>query len=256
MDNSKNKMKSFYSGMIGGIVGTFVGHPVDTIRVKYQEYKINKPIINFTYDLIKKEGYMTLYRGIVSPFFGIGLEKCLVFGTRDFIKKLETFENPLYNSMIAGASSGIVCSTVVTPVERIKILNQMNLTFKEIKPKLNFKYLYHGTFSTLLREVPGYSIYFSVYDYLNRNFGSDNMMKTPLYGAISGVSAWSIIYPSDPIKTKMQSHNDMSMKQAINEIYSNYGFRGFYRGASLGLFRAFVLHSFVFLGYETSKKYL
>lgn len=251
-----NKLKSFFSGMIGGFVGTLAGHPIDTLRVKYQESNSKKNLINFTKDLIKKEGNKTLYRGIYSPFFGIGLEKCLVFGTRDIITKFQVFDNNTINSMVAGACSGLVCSTVVTPVERIKILNQTNVTFSQIKPKLNFKYLYHGTSSTLMREVPGYAIYFSTYDYLNRKYGSDNIFLTPFYGAAAGFVSWSIIYPSDPIKTKMQSNNNMSFKKAINTIMKDYGIKGFYRGASLGLLRAVVLHSFVFLGYEMTIKYI
>ena len=70
-------MDEFIYGCFGGIVGTFVSHPIDTIRINLQSLK--KP----QYDI------RSLYKGIMSPIIGIGIEKAIVFGTYDLSMKID-----------------------------------------------------------------------------------------------------------------------------------------------------------------------
>ena len=56
----------------------------------------------------------------------------------------------------------------------------------------------------------------------------------------------------DSIKTNMQQNNTSFMKTAKELIHN----KRIFNGLSLTLTRAFMLHSFVFLGYEVSKKYI
>ena len=249
-------LTSFVSGLCGGIVGTVMSHPFDTLRVRYQnDEKIKaQNIIKYTSQLIQQEKFRTLWRGLSSPIIGIGLEKCLVFGFYDNVKKINYFNSPILNSMTAGLISGVICTSVVTPVERIKILKQDKkiITRSILTPSQ----LYKGWTATLVREVPGYGIYFMTYDTLKTsNILQDNYLRTPLFGAISGIMAWIFIYPSDPIKTKMQSNSEKFL-EATNNIYKTYGIKGFYRGFSLAIIRAGILHAGVFMGYECVMKLL
>ena len=63
------------------------------------------------------------------------------------------------------------------------------------------------------------------------------------------------IYPSDVVKSNMQV-NKLSLRNTCQNIYKSQGIPGFYKGFSLGIFRAFPLHGGVFLGYELSKKFI
>ena len=235
-------MQDYISGCIGGMLGTLTSYPVDTLRVRLQsKVKTNK----------------SLYSGMTSPMFGIGLEKAFVFGVYN-----QTYRYTK-NDLISGLNAGLFASLVVTPVEKYKILKQNNpkLTYPGITKELvskgvvnGTKTLYNGLSACFFREVPGYAIYFTTYNYLNGKTGNreSNYLKTMINGGLSGVAAWLVIYPFDTIKTNMQQNNTRFMTTATNLIKEGR----MYNGIHWSLLRAFTLHSCVFLGYELSKKNL
>lgn len=251
--------KYFFGGIFGGMTGIGLSHGFDTVRVRYQEHNYTSLKKCFT-DIVSKEGFCGLYKGVTPQLFGIGLEKCIVFGFYNNISK-QLMTNCEYNinnnnskyylyTFMSGVMAGLFCTSVVAPVEKLKIALQNNkktdFNIKTFFKPSNLKNLYHGWSATLFREVPGYGIYFCTYEYLSKNF--INTWYTPfIYGALSGASSWLFIYPADPIKTKMQNQN-MSLIDSTKSIYKTYGIKGFYRGYTLGMLRAVPLHGGVFFG--------
>jgi len=246
--------KTFLFGTFGGLCGITLSHPFDTIRVVYQEGAY-KNIAECAKSLYKNNGIMSFYKGLVPPLIGVALEKCALFGVYDNFKRC----NPLFdatcdtysNTFVSGLFAGLVTTTIVTPVEKIKILlqNQKQANIATLVRGGGISALYNGWTATLFREVPGYGIYFTVYEYLKNTFGLPNAYTPALYGALCGVASWTFIYPSDPIKTKMQN-NSIGFKEALGIIMKNEGLMGLYRGMPLALFRAIPLHGGVFMGYE------
>ena len=59
---------NYISGVVGGVVVTFVGHPFDTIKVRLQTQPHHNRIYRNTVDCFKKtvrkEGYHGLYAGV------------------------------------------------------------------------------------------------------------------------------------------------------------------------------------------------
>jgi solute carrier family 25 carnitine/acylcarnitine transporter 20/29 len=235
----------FLSGMVGGMVGTVLSHPLDTAKTRIQSGN-SKTIL----DAIKKGN---LYRGVSAPLFGIGLEKLIVFGFYGECKKIGLSDG------LSGLVGGFLSTIIVVPVDRIKIIMQNKEQIN--KSLFTPKSLYKGFGITLFRETPGFGIYFTTYNKLTNNFNKEkNLLKSFCFGSISGLVSWIFIYPSDLIKTKYQSIKDIkktnSVIQVINSIYKNDGPKGFYRGFSLAIMRALPLHGGVFLGYELSKKFI
>ena len=232
----------FISGIIGGMFGTILGHPIDTLRVNYQ---INNklPFIQTSKLFIHHYGLKGLFNGITFPMIGIGLEKMIVFGTFYNLDKLQLTNNNLINGSIAGLSASII----VTPLEKIKILLQQGNKIKNIN--INPKSLYKGFIATTLRESPGYAIYFATYETIKSK--DDSPFITFLKGCFTGSFCWLFIYPSDIIKTNVQ--NGLTYKESIFKIYKN-GFFGFFKGVELALLRAGILHGGVFMSFELSKK--
>lgn len=223
----------FLYGCCGGFSGQLLCHPFDTIKNRYQ-YSNTLSLKN-------------LYRGLPSPLLSVVLEKSILFGSYDFLR--DNIQSPF----LRGLSSGLLTTAVVVPFERLKIISQIAnqstlASFKE----MTLKSLYRGWTPTLFREVPGYGIYFSVYEQFKSPH--TNPIRSFGIGAACGASAWLMIYPSDPIKTLMQKDN-VGIVHSIRKIYSTYGIRGFYRGFTFGIIRAALLHGGVFFGYETSKLY-
>lgn len=233
-------MENYISGCIGGVLGTLSSYPLDTYRIRKQSNQI-----------VNKR----LYSGVLSPLLGIALEKAVVFGSYHQTKKY------IDNDFIAGLNSGLFASLIVTPVEKYKILKQNNpdLKYSVINKNILSKgiikgtrYLYNGLNACFFREIPGYAIYFQTYQYLNKITDNEKRsnLKVMFNGGLSGISAWIFIFPFDTIKTNMQQNNTKFF-ETTRMLIEN---KRLYSGLGLGLTRAFMLHSFVFLGYETSKK--
>lgn len=227
---------SYTKGAMSGMFGIILSQPIDAIKTHYQVNQSQK----FKYNL------KNFYRGVSSPLLGVGLEKAMVFGTYNYLKN-----NLNYSTPVSGAISGFVASAVVTPYERIKILKQTNhkLSSEIFKPNNMFK----GLGATFTREVPGFAIYFSTYDFLKYKFftSQNKDISIPasfVFGGISGSMAWIFIYPQDRIKTIIQSSTTekINIGQLIKKTYEIGGLKHFYSGFSFAIGRAILLHSGTF----------
>lgn len=151
------------------------------------------------------------------------------------------------------------------------------------------KGLFRGLSSTILRDVPFTFFFFGGYDiskYLllltklpflcsikntnnNSNDNNDNnklittsnvelnFIGTYLAGGFGGAFAWSVIFPIDSIKSRIQTnHNNSQVYDIFIEIYKQSGWKGFYRGWSAAVIRAFPANAGLILGYEMMYKFL
>jgi hypothetical protein len=151
-----------------------------------------------------------------------------------------------------------------------------------------FMGLFRGLSSTILRDVPFTFFFFGSYDawsYLlslsrhpifcsSASLASSNnrIESTPqntdtsstqqriklnafgiyLAGGAAGGIAWSIAFPMDSIKSRVQiSSSSLSFVQMARHIYAGHGIRGFYYGWSSAVIRAFPANAGLLLGYET-----
>ena len=235
----------YIHGAMSGMFGIILSHPIDTIKTHIQTgNKLN----TFT------PSFKNFYKGISSPLLGVGIEKALVFGTYHYMFS-KTDNIPL-----SGALAGLTASIIVTPYERLKIVKQNGLNIS--RKELNVKFLFRGLSATFTREVPGFAIYFTTYDYLKYNTFTKynkkiNYSSSFIFGGISGIVSWVFIYPQDKIKTILQSSIDdtnytkkIQIKTIINNIYKSGGIKQFYSGFTWALYRATLLHSGTFLMME------
>lgn len=265
--------KEFLYGSVGGLVGQLTCHPFDTAKTLRQ----SKLLENSNYSLvqdIRTRGSLILWQGLPSPLVSVMVEKTLLFGSYDWFRHKLLDQAGLSGGSVdlsAGVSAGLLTTLTVTPFERIKILAQTDQQSRgsqmAVRRLVNqgrlVSSLYQGWSMTLLREVPGYGLYFWTYQQVKNRCADKDGRLAPKYafmaGAMSGITAWLVIYPSDPIKTFVQKQDNgqrVSPRMAIREIWRQSGIRGFYHGYSWGLLRAGILHGGVFLGYEGIKRTL
>jgi hypothetical protein len=230
---NKNTIYNNYyiKGCISGMTGILISHPIDSIKTHIQTNN----------NTIFKYSVRNLYRGIISPMIGVGIEKAIVFGTYNLC-----IDNN-YNIPVSGAISGLVASLIVSPYERIKIMHQTS-------QKINIKslQLFKGLGTTFTREVPGFAIYFSTYEMLKNKFYTKKNKKITIpssfiFGGMSGTMAWIFIYPQDRIKTIIQSNTgNVNIIELIQNTYKAGGLKQFYNGFSFAVARAILLHSGTF----------
>lgn len=247
-------MNELFYGCIGGSCGTIACYPFDTIKTRLQAYKYNVVADYRTYPNLFRY-IRSLYQGLPSPLITVAIEKSILFWCNNQLKQNKYTEN--LGSFWHGFISGILTTLIVTPPERIKIKSQTMKVSAYKATQYIMKYdgilsIYRGWTSTLLREVPGYGIYFTVYDKMKQIYPDYNPVYSWISGMMAGVSAWAVIYPSDSFKTVMQNDN-IGISASIKKIYKNKGLLGFYKGYSWALCRAAILHSVVILSYDTTK---
>ena len=235
----------FLNGAVSGMFGIMLSHPIDTIKTSIQDNKKVKYHVRF------------LYRGILPALSGVGMEKLL------YLVHMLILNNIYYRKILikdinflSGLASGTSAAFIVTPVERLKILSQTvhKLSVNDFSP---FS-LYRGISATFTREIPGFAIYFSTYNYLKNKFYQEEipLHMSFLFGGISGAVSWFGIYPQDIVKTRMQAHNNSNstFTSTVKNIYKEGGVMRFFKGFHLALLRAIPLHAGTFMMMEVMNK--
>lgn len=235
-------ISSFISGAISGTVQTIIGHPFDTIKTIYQSG--NHIQSKFFYNP------SNLYRGSLYPFILGITTNSIIFGSHQNIHTYLnskysniTIVNNITNSFIAGGISGFYIGIFMTPFENFKILAQTQLSIKDNISKYGFiKTIYRGTSVTTARETLAMSSYFATYDimkYYNYN---------PLIsGFIAGIVNWTLTYPIDTVKTRIQSYKSNTITHAWNT-------GNIWKGIPIVLIRAGIVNASIFYTYENVRK--
>ena len=195
-------------GGISGMCGIILSQPIDALKTHNQTNQNKKFIWTIR----------NLYLGVKSPLIGVGIEKALVFGTYTYLKDRMNINIP-----VSGAMAGFVASVVVTPYERIKILRQTHQKDMVLSPR----FFYKGLSATFTREVPGFAIYFWMFENLKYKFYTSkqttpHLISNFLFGGISGLTAWIFIYPQDRIKTIIQASTNDKNANFIDLIKGTY----------------------------------
>jgi len=209
-------------------------------------------------------------------FFGYSIGKKVVThvspkqekGTAEMHSPLQLFS--------AGAISSCFTVFVITPVERIKCLLQVQT--ENVAPSQKFyrgpydcgkkllktggmSSLFRGFSATFVRGVPQSGLYFMTYDMLKHQFslsGPLTPVKTIVAGGLTGIINWVFVLPLDVVKNRIQAAPDGTFprgaRDAWPELLRTEGIRGMYKGMVPVFIRAFPANAACFLGYETAIK--
>lgn len=273
-------LKEIAFGAILGIVGKIADFPLDTVKVRLQSANNNIGTIDTIAGIYKTEGLASFYRGIHAPLFGACLENATIFTAYSWaLDKMGGHEQSMAKKCTAGAVSGIAASFVLTPVELVKCKMQvLNLaqssknytyasTVSEILRLNGVLGLWHGLWSTMIRESLGTAIYFGTYEYCNMEMRDIHILTSiqPLLsGAAAGVTYTASMFPIDTVKSNLQTHDVLcatkthtaspGMLAMARQLYKMPGgFRNFYRGVGITTFRAAPANALIFYTYETLK---
>uniref|UniRef100_A0A3P9NS91 Solute carrier family 25 member 48 n=1 Tax=Poecilia reticulata TaxID=8081 RepID=A0A3P9NS91_POERE len=125
--------------------------------------------------------------------------------------------------------------------------------------------LYRGAGAMILRDVPGYALYFIPYavfcDLLTPSSSSSpHPCSIWLAGGLAGSISWVTATPADVVKSRMQADAQLQKKykgvlHCIVQSYRAEGAEVFFRGASVNAIRGFPMSSTMFLMYELSLQF-
>ena len=217
---------------------------------------------------------MGLFKGMASPLLGLAAINTIVFGVQGNI--MRQYDRPTTMTfLMSGAAAGSVQSIVSAPMELAKIRMQMEGiggkqvgqkarysgsvdAIKKIYRREGLRGCYRGYTLTLLRDTPGFAVYFAMYDFLCRRFakmssnGEIGIGALLLAGGLSGMSSWIMSFAPDVMKTRIQvdGTNGVNKYNGIMDVcrksYRDEGAKVFTRGLGATLLRAFPVNAATF----------
>jgi solute carrier family 25 phosphate transporter 23/24/25/41 len=160
-----------------------------------------------------------------------------------------------YQHFLSGGIAGALSRTITAPLERLKILYQVNYTGKGLKPpriltglnevyhKDGFKGLFRGNLMSLLKSTPDAAIKFYIFEkcktYLKEIYG-EKLSSKHLFiaGAVAGVSANFAIFPLDVVKTRLSAAPSgmyTGIIDTFKKLYLEGGVGIFYKGVEASI---------------------
>ncbi len=213
-----------------------------------------------------------MYKGIGSPMIGLTFINAIVFGVQGQAMRLLGQDTPT-NQFLAGAATGALQSVICCPMELAKTRMQMQGTGEKKSKKKLYKNsmdclvriymreglcgVNRGMVTTLIRETPGFGVYFLSYDVLTRSLGcepEDRYMipKLLFAGGMAGIASWLSAYPVDVIKSRLQAdgvggvNQYSSIADCVRQSVQKEGYMVFTRGLTSTLLRAFPVNAATF----------
>ncbi|XRB08014.1 carnitine/acylcarnitine transporter [Pycnococcus provasolii] len=126
---SRNASSEALAGCVSGVVGTFIGYPLDALKNRVH-VSPGVPVSRIAFQMMRTEGIVGTYRGIASPLFSMTILNALTFPAFGMWRKQvdQAMGNQTvggWRPFVAGALVGPVTAFVSTPFEIIKIQSQI-----------------------------------------------------------------------------------------------------------------------------------
>ena len=125
----------FAAGVAAGVAEWFVGHPLDTIRVRIMAgpgangIPVAGTFAQLSTGFRSWEGITALYRGSTSELLASALGGSLLFGVNNILKRLFAVgpreEGLTWGLLLAATGTGVIDSTIYKPLEIIKLRQQV-----------------------------------------------------------------------------------------------------------------------------------
>ncbi|XP_061279547.1 solute carrier family 25 member 48 isoform X1 [Bos javanicus] len=294
------QLEDFVAGWIGGAASVIVGHPLDTVKARLQAGSGYGSTLSCIRTVYRRESVFGFFKGMSFPLASITVYNSVVFGvfsnTQRFLSHHRCREpeagppHVLSDLLLASMVAGVVSVGLGAPVDLIKIRLQMQTQpFQEanlgLKPRVaalgeqpayqgpvhcfativrteGLAGLYRGASAMLLRDVPGYCLYFIPYVFLSdwitpEACAGPSPCAVWLAGGMAGAISWGTATPMDVVKSRLQADGVYVNKyrgvlDCISQSYQKEGLKVFFRGITVNAVRGFPMSAAMFLGYELS----
>ncbi|KAJ8634005.1 hypothetical protein MRB53_027341 [Persea americana] len=175
--------------------------------------------------------------------------------------------------LIAGGVAGATSRTATAPIDRLKVVMQVQTTRAHIKPEIkriwregHFSGFFRGNGLNVLKVAPESAIRFYTYEVLKnlianakgQEKGDIGTTGHLIAGGLAGAVAQTTVYPMDLVKTRLQTSGCEGGKvprvgMLAKEILVQEGPRAFYRGLVPSLMGMIPYAGIELAAYETFK---
>lgn len=275
-------INNLIAGGIAGMAGVIVGHPFDSIKVRYQMAGTRSSAATTAAQSFG--GISSLFRGIGAPVTMAALVNATIFTTYGESSRLwdrhvdNSSSNILPKQLVCGTATGFVSSIIMSPTELVKIKMQTQISGSEtsyrnsldaarsILSTYGIKGFYRGFVPTCLRQCPGFAVYFGCYGRIKDQLkgGVEHpWLPSIIAGGVAGSLSWAVVYPIDLVKSRIQAlplstttKSERSIWNVAKAVVQQQGWRSLYRGMGITVFRAFPVNGIIFPTYELTSSML
>jgi len=246
MSSSKqSSLTKFFCGGISAGLSKTVTAPAERLKIILQtKTGTGHPgVFNTVRTIISNEGVLSFWKGNgmnctrIVPTYALRL--CLF----DRFKSKRR-DRSLTSEMLAGSCSGAATAVVVFPLDLLRTRLSADTTHQYrgaidlIKKTLNTQGIvgfYQGFWISILEITPYTAISLGGYAFVNKNIKRgeerNGIFQKLLTGYMCGMTASLFCYPMDTLKRRlMTSGYRVSALKCTQDIISNNGISGFYRG--------------------------
>ncbi|KAM8908948.1 solute carrier family 25 member 48 isoform 2-T2 [Spinachia spinachia] len=298
-------MDDFIAGCIGGGCSVVVGHPLDTVKTRLQAGKGYRNSFHCVLTIYRKETVTGFFKGMSFPLASVTVYNSVVFGffsnTQRLISQYRYGDSRrpcgMADLTVASMLTGLMSVGLGAPVDLVKIRLQMQTQMvlaenlhlaanvqsgtvdlparrlyrgplhciSSILQTEGLQGLYRGAGAMILRDVPGYTLYFIPYTLLCdllKPDGTNSLHPGSIWlaGGLAGSISWVTATPADVVKSRLQADAQLQRKYKgiVHCIVSSYRAEGaqvFFRGASVNAVRGFPMSATMFLTYELSLQF-
>ncbi|ETN82370.1 hypothetical protein RB195_013844 [Necator americanus] len=228
----KQVVTKYFLSCTAALVAETVTYPLDITKTRLQiarNQHTKGGMFQVTYDIIRKEGALSLWKGIGPAITRHYIYTGIRMGGYETLRGLvfdETREKtfPVWKSMLCGATAGLVAQFAASPTDLVKVQMQM----EGLRKLQNLSLRYSGAWDCFfsLYRTQGFSVLWlgwipncqraallnmadiATYDFVKhkllRDFNFlDNWVTHAVSSACAGLSAAIVSLPSDVVKTRM-----------------------------------------------------
>lgn len=181
-----------------------------------------------------------------SNVYGTSDEELREYGDEDEDEDIHHHTRRTTKLLMAGGLAGVVSRTATAPLDRLKMLLQVNdatkrMTMREgirrMAQEGSLKSFFKGNGANVIKIAPETAIKLTSNDIYKRMLVTDPEDITPpqrmLAGAMAGATAQAIIYPLEMLKTRLAVCAPGTYQGIIDcarKVWIQEGWRSFYRG--------------------------
>jgi len=254
------------AGALGATASVYVGQPLDTIKVKMQTFPHLYPSLTIcARHTLEREGVRGLYSGTIPALTAIVAENSILFAAYGATQRLMTkaigvqkvedlsvVANGVSGSMAAFWASLALCPTELVKC-RLQALQETSKLQRLPPPSIGPWRLT----SSIIRQEGVSGMYRHLLSLDGCRKEEIGPFGTVVSGRVAGVTLWTIIFPVDVVKSRLQvSGLRTPLFSMLVSIYRTEGLAALYSGLGPTLLRTVPATGSLFLVFETTKRWI
>jgi len=269
------KNKEFVCGWGASLVNVLITFPINKTMFRQQLEGIS---VRRAFKQLKREGFITLYRGMGPPLIQRTFTVSIMFGTYANYRMFLDNNFPILPYQLTSSCAAFAAGTtelIFMPFERVQVLlqaKQFNGTykhtfhaFKSLYESHGIKEFYRGVTACFIRNGLSNILFFTMREPLRNRLLVNNLTaETFLYdflsGAVLGALLSTIFYPLNVVKTRMQAKvggRHVRIHETFQVIFKErgYSWQRMFRGVHINFTRSLLSWGIINATYEALMKW-